>query len=240
MNKTYLPYLIGITGIAIIAAIAIPYTVYYASESKIDSSSDIYSENNTLTKKLQAPETVFITRFQNLPISIGLPFLITIDDMQKIVVAGMKGSFVFDQTGKYVSSNSTSDSSIHQGMKTYDYDGNYFISTPSSENAKIKKYNSDGTVLLMSFGNSGEKDGQFSGMIDIALDMSDNIYATDYGNNRIQVFDSKGIHLLTFGGFGFQSGDTSGPTAITVDDLGNIYVVSNYALQKFKPINFNE
>ncbi|MCE2505114.1 MAG: NHL repeat-containing protein [Nitrosopumilaceae archaeon] len=239
MNKTHLPYLFAIVGITVIAAMVIPYTVYYESESKTNSSSDAYPEKPESAKKLQTPEAVFITRFQNLPTSIGLPFLITIDNVQNIVVKGIEGTFIFDQTGQYLDSNDSVDPSIHQGMMTYDSDENYYIIEPSSENAKIKKYNPDGTVLLMSFGSNGENNSQFSGMIDVALDKHNNIYATDYGNNRIQVFNQKGDHLLTFGGFGFQLGDTTGPTAIAVDESGNMYVASNYALQKFKPIDFN-
>ena len=236
MNKAHLPYLIAIIGMAVIASVAIPYTAYYESESKANSSSGAHTERPESTKKLQAPEAVFMARFHNLPIPIGLPLSITIDDMQNIVVEGVNGTHVFEQTGRYVDSNDYVDPSVHQGMTTYDSSGNYYVI--DTENSGIKKYNPDGTVLLMSFGGSGEDDGQFSGLLDVALDKHGNIYATDYYNHRIQVFDPNGGHVLTFGGFGFQLGDTARPTAITVDESGSIYVASAYALQKFTPIGF--
>ena len=51
---------------------------------------------------------------------------------------------------------------------------------------------------LFSFGSPGEGQGQFLGPYDIAInDTTGNIAVADYGNNRVQLFSSKGKYLKT-------------------------------------------
>jgi hypothetical protein len=116
-----------------------------------------------------------------------------------------------------------------------DKDGNVFVSFFGSDEGNLQKYDPQGNLLL-SWGGTGDGDGQFAGRIeDIAIDKDGNIYATDSFNNRIQKFDGNGNFLLKFGSGPSTGGhgtftDTEG---IAVDDDGNIYVVDNFFLQKF-------
>ena len=76
--------------------------------------------------------------------------------------------------------------------------------------AAVKVFDSAGT-LLRTWGTAGVADGQFSAtsgyMVHaIAVDELKNVYVADWGNRRIQVFDSAGIFKLKFG----QQGDLPG------------------------------
>jgi DNA-binding beta-propeller fold protein YncE len=77
---------------------------------------------------------------------------------------------------------------------------------------------------------------------DLAVDLQDNLYVVDAGNNRIQVFDPDGQFIRMWGEpgkgpgqFNFlrANGDEIG--AVALDALGNVYVAdnANQRIQKF-------
>ncbi|MGI0088357.1 MAG: 6-bladed beta-propeller [Nitrosotalea sp.] len=68
-------------------------------------------------------------------------------------------------------------------------------------------------------------DGQFNDPNGIAVDISGNVYVTDTGNNRVQIFDPSGHFIYKFGSDGSYSGQFSQPNGITINKSGNIYVV---------------
>ena len=60
----------------------------------------------------------------------------------------------------------------------------------------------EGADFVFKWGESGSGNNQFKQPVDIELHpITDDIYVVDQNNNRIQVFDSAGNHLLTFGSF---------------------------------------
>ena len=61
-------------------------------------------------------------------------------------------------------------------------------------NSRIAKVDKDGN-WLKSWGEPGDKPGQFATPHSIAVDAQDNIYVADRGNHRIQVFDRDGKFL---------------------------------------------
>jgi DNA-binding beta-propeller fold protein YncE len=108
--------------------------------------------------------------------------------------------------------------------------------------------------------NGHDYGGEFELPSGIAVDASGNAYVADYGNDRIQKFDSSGHFELTwgrdvniFGGSGFETcnaevlcraGDPGGkggefkfPTDVAVGPGGDVYVVDtdNLRVQKFSP-----
>ncbi len=116
-------------------------------------------------------------------------------------------------------------------------------------------YDATAQEFRFKFGSEGSGDGQFDFPPGIALDSSGNIYVTDFGNHRVQIFNSAGAFLSTFG-WGVDTGAaafetcTSGcqagisgtgdgqfdfPEGIAVDSSGNIYVAdtSNHRVQIF-------
>ncbi|KAF6106836.1 tripartite motif containing 3 [Phyllostomus discolor] len=55
-------------------------------------------------------------------------------------------------------------------------------------------YSADGEFLFK-FGSHGEGNGQFNAPTGVAVDSNGNIIVADWGNSRIQVFDSSGSFL---------------------------------------------
>jgi len=75
----------------------------------------------------------------------------------------------------------------------WDSAGNTYISD-GYINSRIAKVDKDGNWLT-SWGEHGNKPGQFDTPHSIAVDAQDNIYVADRGNHRIQVFDPTGKFL---------------------------------------------
>ena len=75
----------------------------------------------------------------------------------------------------------------------WDSTGNTYISD-GYINSRIAKVDADGN-WLKSWGEPGNKPGQFDTPHSLAVDAQDNIYVADRGNHRIQVFDKNGKFL---------------------------------------------
>ncbi len=75
----------------------------------------------------------------------------------------------------------------------WDSAGNTYISD-GYVNSRIAKADKDG-VWLKSWGEPGDKPGQFNIPHSIAVDAQNNVYVADRGNRRIQVFDAEGKYL---------------------------------------------
>ena len=105
---------------------------------------------------------------------------------------------------------------------------------------RIQKFSSDGRFLL-SWGTSGDGDGQFYNAEGIAVDGAWNVYVTDWGRERVQKFTSNGGFLLYLGtegtgaGRGTGDGQFHNPKGISVDRAGNVYVAEpiNHRVQVF-------
>ena len=109
-----------------------------------------------------------------------------------------------------------------------------FLYVSDTTNARIQKFQSDGTPLLK-WGRDGGYDGAFFYPRGIAVDFVGNIYVADEGNHRIQKFDSRGNFLLKWGKEGNGPGQFKSPWGAACDALGNVYVVDsgNHRVQKF-------
>ena len=115
---------------------------------------------------------------------------------------------------------------------TTDSQGYLYVSDTS--NARIQKFQSDGTPLLK-WGRDGGYDGAFFYPRGLAVDFVGNVFVADEGNNRIQKFDSRGNFLLKWGKEGNGPGQFKSPWGVACDALGNVYVVDsgNHRVQKF-------
>jgi DNA-binding beta-propeller fold protein YncE len=84
-------------------------------------------------------------------------------------------------------------------------------------------------------GQAGSAPGQFSAPTGITLDQSGRLYVADYGNARIQVFDTAGNFLGQWGSEGSADGQFNYPAGVAADKNGFIYVTDthNHRVQKF-------
>ena len=105
------------------------------------------------------------------------------------------------------------------------------------KNDRIQVFNHDGN-FLMTWGSTGNGDGQFLTPAGIAIDKDDNIYVTEIGNSRIQVFDKNGTFITKWGKEGSGNGEFGNLHGIFVDRAtGWVYVAdtANNRIQVFKP-----
>src|SRR6476659_9003670 len=87
-------------------------------------------------------------------------------------------------------------------------------------NSTFGKENSqtaNGYSFINKWGYTGSGNGQFFAPEGIAVDSSGNVYVADYGNNRVQKFDSSGNFLTKWGISGKGNGQFSFPNGIAVD-----------------------
>jgi len=111
--------------------------------------------------------------------------------------------------------------------------------SPVSANSQIEPKSfiapdGESYVFDLKWGSYGTLNDELSSPIDLAVDTSGNIWATDSGNNRIIKFDSSGNFLLTVGATGAGPGQLNAPQSVDVDSGGNIWVAdyNNGRVQK--------
>ena len=87
----------------------------------------------------------------------------------------------------------------------------------------------------LKWGSSGlAQPGMFLNPQQLAVDSENNIYVTDHGNARIQIFDDQGNYISSWGSYGDGPGEFSQPSGIAVGH-GYIFVIDNKlnTVQKF-------
>ena len=82
----------------------------------------------------------------------------------------------------------------------WDSQGNFYVAD-GIRNARVAKYEPSGR-WTMNWGTRGAGPGEFNVIHGIAIDAQDNVYVADYGNERIQVFDTMGNFQREMTGFG--------------------------------------
>lgn len=110
--------------------------------------------------------------------------------------------------------------------------GRIFVA--DSENSRVVIFD-DGGKFVRSFGEKGNKEGEFRYPRGIAASEDGRIYVADSGNHRIQVFDEKGEFIFSFGKSGSGRGELRNPKGIAVDNQGRVIVTDsdNYSICLF-------
>eukprot|EP01114_Cavostelium_apophysatum_P013873 TRINITY_DN3458_c0_g1_i2.p1 TRINITY_DN3458_c0_g1~~TRINITY_DN3458_c0_g1_i2.p1 ORF type:complete len:1215 (+),score=383.12 TRINITY_DN3458_c0_g1_i2:1716-5360(+) len=90
---------------------------------------------------------------------------------------------------------------------------------------KMPKSRDYSRYLARTFGGHGSNYGQFHTPFGVAVNSKDFIFATDYRNDRVQVFHPDGAFAYSFGETGDSAGCFEGPKGIAVDAQDNLIVV---------------
>ncbi|HEY5997950.1 MAG TPA: hypothetical protein VI078_01435 [bacterium] len=85
------------------------------------------------------------------------------------------------------------------------------------------------------WGTPGSGNGQFAQPYGVAVDSAENVYVTDFSNNRVQKFDKYGAWLASWGTPGSGDGQFNGPWGIAVDARDRVFVAdaNNHRIQIF-------
>ena len=172
---------------------------------------------------------------------------IAVDEAGNVYVAdsGNHRIQVFDSSGKFLTQWGSQGMEAGQFQDPWgiavDQAGNVYVA--DTWNHRIQKFDAEGSFLLQwgGYGATGGAavgdEGLFWGPRDVALDAAGNVYVTDTGNKRVQVFSPDGQFLDQWGGFGVEDGLMDEPVGLAIDEEGNIYVADtwNQRVQKFAP-----
>jgi DNA-binding beta-propeller fold protein YncE len=111
-------------------------------------------------------------------------------------------------------------------------DGRVFVA--DTWNHRVQVFGPDGTFLhsLGTFGTSGGDVAsaplQFYGPRDVAVDEQGNLYVSDTGNKRIQLFDTDLNYLRAFGGPGVLPGRLDEPVGVAIGPDRLLYVADTW------------
>jgi sugar lactone lactonase YvrE len=113
-----------------------------------------------------------------------------------------------------------------------DANGNIFISYHQAN--VIYKFSPD-LAFIKSFGSAGSGDGQFNGVLEMAIGPNNRLYVVDHSGHRVQYFDLDGNFLGKFGSNGAGNGNFKYPWGIAVSKDNKVYVADrdNHRIQVF-------
>ncbi len=91
----------------------------------------------------------------------------------------------------------------------------------------INAASSTNYITISTFGEYGNREGEFDYPVGIAIDKNSNLYITDWENDRIQKFNSEGRLLKVIPGKDSEL-KIDGPAGIVLDQNDNIIVVEQF------------
>jgi YD repeat-containing protein len=103
--------------------------------------------------------------------------------------------------------------------------GDLWATYASYEDSKIVEFNPEGTIID-AFGSKGSGPAELLGPQDLAIGPEGNIWLTEYGTSRVQVFSQTGEYLYGFGKPGQGEGQFLHPRGIGFYN-NNVYVLDS-------------
>jgi DNA-binding beta-propeller fold protein YncE len=168
------------------------------------------------------------------PYGFGRPWHLDFDASGNVYVADAAALrvFVLDPGGGYVTSWSCpalapldfSPRGIAVGV-----DGRVYVTTPYPNGPPpfyLTAYTTTG-AYLGPVGTLGSGPGQLGQAMDVAVDVSGNLYVMDWTNFRVDVLTNSGGHVTEWGSYGSGPGQFHGPLAIAVSPDGLVYVTDD-------------
>ncbi len=102
---------------------------------------------------------------------------------------------------------------------------------------RIQRFHSDSTLVMSLGAGWGTALGAVNQVLGMAVGPNGLLYAIEWGNRRVQVFDGTGTPLFMWGSTGAGDGQFNGPTRVAIDASGTVYVSDsdNNRVQMFGP-----
>lgn len=141
---------------------------------------------------------------------------------------GANTIFSYDEQGNYLQriggpqwfNRLTSVAIDAGGQRLYAIDGG----DAGTGDPRVRVFDARDGRHLFDFGKRGSGPGEFAMPYDLAINRDGQVYVTDSGNCRIQIFDREGNYLKSFGTPGTSLGRFGRPKAIAIDAAGEVYV----------------
>ncbi|WP_053368270.1 6-bladed beta-propeller [Bacillus sp. FJAT-27245] len=159
------------------------------------------------------------------------PYGISTDDQGRVFVADLyNGNIsVFDEKGKFIdyfAQKVLADKGISAPAALRIIGNKVYMTDIKTSKAYV--FDLTGKLLL-EVGKPGTGDGELNAPNGITADDEGNVYVVDTGNQRVQIFDSKGKFLKIINGSANGKGESIfvNPRGIGIDSRGIMYVVSN-------------
>ncbi|MDA7951317.1 MAG: hypothetical protein MPJ24_07490 [Pirellulaceae bacterium] len=212
----------------------------------IDAKGDIYVVDMTARIQVFDSEGVFKRSWRTPDSANGKPTGLSIDNDGNLLVADSHyyQILVYTPEGKLLSKKTLGGTKGDLPGQfdlvadvVQDSEGNYYTAE-YGEVHRLQKFSSEGEPLF-SWGQVGEKEGEFRRPQSLALDKNDHLWVVDACNHRIQVFDATGSEpklLSIWGSYGFDDGQLNYPYDLVFGDKGeSVYLVEsgNHRVQKF-------
>lgn len=162
-------------------------------------------------------------------VAIGFDSRIYMGDqgLSRIQVYLPDGTFSFAITNTFGDGQSFSQP---RGMIT-DKDGNLFVAD-YGRNA-VFVFSKDGAFIRKVGGVTGSGDGQLSGVMDVGVTPSEDIYILEQDNARVSVFDSNGVFVRSWGGPGTLEGQLSAPRSLALSNTGEVLICQGEIIKFF-------
>lgn len=112
---------------------------------------------------------------------------------------------------------------------TVDAAGNIYVANSAESPSMIRKYNSDG-IMVLEFGEYGMKPSQLLSPQDLSVDSLGNIWVADGNDHKLKRFDSEGKFIGNYGEYGKGKGNFLVPQKIEIverDGEELLYVIDS-------------
>lgn len=161
-----------------------------------------------------------------------VPYGLDVDTMGDVWVADRGNHRIqqFDSKGNFISKFGNEDSHPSSEIGKFDnprhveVDGDLkFVYVADSKNNRIQQFFLNGT-FLKSYGELGDKPGQFDLPTTIEQDSKGNFFITERGNERIQKFDHNWNPILSWGSKGSSTSQFCHLEHLALDKHDNVYV----------------
>lgn len=173
---------------------------------------------------------------------LGKPLGIAVDAQGTLYVVDStaKNLKIYDSKGQYVITIGEKGDFIRPTGVAVNPEGSrvFIVDTGGVQTRKhrVRVYDPRTGEHLFDIGSRGSGDGEFNLPNNATIGHDGNLYVTDAGNFRVQVFTSDGKFVKTIGEIGRQWGMFSRPKGIATDTKNNLYVVDS-AFGNFQVFN---